>query len=166
MKGKLINTHQNSPKNHKGSPTISQNHFSLEIGKRKASSKPQGHGPRTTNHRINHSDRITHPRATEISRFDSSPNNLRYVRSLWHLPFLIIFKNGPPDTPKPRTRFFRILYRSPPQVGWGTPQFETGALHITPLRSWKGASHIISLRSCNNAPLNKASALQGLGNQP
>ena len=90
-KGKHINTHQDSSRNHQGSSTISQNHFSFDFAKqRPAPNQPrEGHGrtdprtpgPRTPNHRINPSDRITHPGTIKISRFDSPPS-LRLSRLL------------------------------------------------------------------------------------
>ena len=58
-KGKLFNTHQNSARNHQGSSTISQNHFSFDLAEQRGMGR--WNRTRSTSHRIKPSDRITHP---------------------------------------------------------------------------------------------------------
>jgi hypothetical protein len=94
-KRKLINTQQNSSRNNQGPPGIIHDltePLFIRFRKTKASTKPRPprartHArPRSTNHRIIPSDRITHPGTTKISRFDSPPNlRYMYVYSYLHI---------------------------------------------------------------------------------
>ena len=85
IKGKLINTHQNTSRNHQGSSTISQNHFHSIWQNKGKHQTTRARTPARTGPdpgaliTEKTSDRITHPGPIKISRSDSPPN-LRYTK--------------------------------------------------------------------------------------
>ena len=76
-KRKLTTIHQDQCRLHQGCSIISQNNFLFDVAEQSQAPSPKGTDPtpRSTNHEIKPSDRITHPGTIKISRFDSPPTS-------------------------------------------------------------------------------------------